>query len=93
MSWINKFGHLKISNFKSLLDNGCNKCGNVSYIFNSTKQALGTNISSRELHVSLPRSASHFKPRDRKELLKSVPKWDEGTEGEHTVSMDAIIQK
>lgn len=48
--------------------------------------------ASRSLHVSVPRSVGHFKPRDRKELLKSVKKVDDGTIGEHNVLLDARIK-
>lgn len=47
---------------------------------------------SRSLHVSVPRNVSHFKPRDRKELLKTVKKVDDGTIGEHNVLLDARIK-
>ena len=44
----------------------------------------------RSIHYSVPYYASHFKARDRKELLKTVRKPDEGVDSEH-VALNASI--
>lgn len=48
------------------------------------------NGSFRQLHVTSPRNTA--KPRDRKDLLRHVPKIDEGIGEAGVVSLDAVIK-
>lgn len=65
---------------------------NVSSILNSFNCISKEHSLYSHLHTSVPRSASSFKHRDRRDLLKSVSKPDDGTEGEKAVSVDASIK-
>lgn len=47
-------------------------------------------VNRRLIHFSLPYCASHFKHRDRKDLLRTVPKTDEGLEDQY-ISLNASI--
>lgn len=47
----------------------------------------------RILINSLHTTGACLKAEDRKEMLASMPKKDEGAEGEKTISLDNLIQK
>lgn len=47
----------------------------------------------RVLTSSIHTSGVYLKADDRKNMLASVPKKDEGAEGEKTISLDSLIQK
>lgn len=75
-----------------LLGRRCNSDVNLSSIITTSGCTNEQRSLARYFHVSVPRSAAQFKARDRKELLKSVKKTDDGTEGENYVSLDAKIK-
>lgn len=47
----------------------------------------------RILRNSVHTSGTCLKAEDRKEMLASMPRKDEGAEGEKTISIDHLIQK
>lgn len=62
-----------------------------SQISNFSKCVCSQICPSRLIHSSQSLNASHFKARDRKDLLRTVTKPDEGLEKEHYVSLNARI--
>jgi small subunit ribosomal protein S11 len=55
-----------------------------------SKQLAAFRILTSGVHTSRP-CQGHAE--DRKEMLRSMPKKDEGSEGEKSVSIDQLIQK
>lgn len=94
ISLLRNISLLKIGN--PLVINCCDACLNLSSVPKLAKPdsfGKANTTVSRLLHSSASHFASHFKARDRRELLKTVAKFDEGVEGEKVVSLDAIISR
>lgn len=84
----------KLKFFRSL----CNVYAKNNYISENTSSIFNThNLIKyecsfvRHLYCAVPRNAAGFKHRDRKDLLRSVAKIDEGVGEENAVSLDASI--
>lgn len=90
ISLLKNFGFLKIAFSAS-------NCCNTSLNFSSISKQIKPDVFERAkattalLSSSSASYASHFKARDRSELLKTVAKVDEGLPEESVVSLDAII--
>lgn len=77
--------------FRSLIPNISHLKTLSPFLQNSHFDSNHANGSFRQLHISLPRYT--VKPRDRKDLLRGLPKLEEGTVGEFTESVGAPIKK